>query len=188
MLRQSQIDTLNDLRRSAVRWIASHGLGLPEAEDIFQQAILKAIASPSAAEEPEKVTAWFYRVLSNTMIDELRREKSASRTSDAYANEILPRLDAETEEKLCQCVNGLFSDLAPGERLVLEKHFFDGKKFSELARESGEPEGSIRIRAHRARQKLRESLRACCNLTSFEQAKECECAPAGRAGRPGEGA
>jgi RNA polymerase sigma-70 factor (ECF subfamily) len=175
MIRQSQIEILEDLKRTSIRWIASHGLGLPEAEDIFQQSIVKAIATPTSADEPEKVTSWFYQILRNTLIDEFRKAKSLKKKTDEYAAEVLPHLDPETEEKLCKCVNGLMSELPDIEKSILEKHFFEGKKFKELSNEFGQSEGAIRVKTLRARQKLKESLRDCCNITRFDQAKDCEC-------------
>ena len=175
MIRQSQIQILEDLKRSSIRWIASHGLGLPEAEDIFQQSVLKAIGSPTTAEEPEKVTSWFYQILRNTLTDEFRKAKSQKKTSDEYAAEVLPRLDPETEENLCRCVASLMSELPAVKKSILEKHFFEGKKFKELSFEFKQTEGAIRVKALRARDKLKESLKECCNITRFEQAKDCGC-------------
>lgn len=175
MIRQSQIQILDDLKRSTIRWIASHGLGLPEAEDIFQQSLLKAFSSTTTVEEPEKVTAWFYQIIRNTLTDEFRKLNSQKKTNEAFAAEVLPKLDPETEEQICRCVNGLLSELPAVERAILEKHFFEGKKFKELAEEFHQAEGTIRVKALRARDKLKESLRECCNITRFDEAKDCGC-------------
>lgn len=175
MIRQSQIQILEDLKRSATRWIASHGLGLPEAEDVFQQAILKAVASPTSTEEPEKVTSWFYQILRNTLTDEFRKMSSEKRKIDAFSAEVLPELDAETEENLCRCVESIMADLPAGEKTILEKHFFEGKKFKELSAEFHQSEGAIRVKALRAREKLKDSLKKCCGMTRLEDAKDCGC-------------
>ena len=175
MIRQSQIKILEDLRRSSIRWIASHGLGLPEAEEVFQQSLLKAIASPTNVAEPEKVTAWFYQILRNTLTDEFRKNQAQKRRNVEYAAEVLPYLDPETQENLCRCIAGLMAELPAVEKKILEGHFFDGKKFKELSEEFQQTEGAIRVKALRAREKLKESLRECCNITRFEQVKECGC-------------
>ena len=175
MIQPSQIETLTNLKRSAVRWIASHGLGSPEAEDIFQQAILKALATPTEVEEPEKVTSWFYQILRNTLTDEFRKNSAHKKKLEEYAFEVLPKLDPETESILCQCVKQLMTELPESERSILEKHFFEGKKFKELSKEFHQSEGSIRVKALRARQKLKESLKECCNITRIDQTDDCAC-------------
>jgi RNA polymerase sigma-70 factor (ECF subfamily) len=175
MIGQSQIQRLEELKRSSIRWISSHGLGLPEAEDIFQHSLLKAISSPSSVEEPEKLTAWFYQILRNTLTDEFRKMSAQKKWTQTYALEVLPTLDAETETILCRCLEGMMEELSALERNILEGHFFEGKKFKTLSQEFGQSEGSIRVKALRARDKLKEALRACCNITRFEQVKDCGC-------------
>jgi RNA polymerase sigma-70 factor, ECF subfamily len=162
------------LKRAAVRWISSHGLGEAEAEDVFQQGLLKALKTPAGPEEG-KVTSWFYQILRNTLTDEFRNAKRTERRNEEYAAEVKPFLDPATEESLCRCVLGLLDDLAPTEKKILEGHFFDGKKFKDLSAEFNQSEGAIRIKAQRARERLKESLRRCCKMTSFGEASGCEC-------------
>ena len=135
----------------------------------------KAIASSATADEPEKIVAWFHRILRNTLTDEFRKARSQEKKLNEYAVEILPRLDPETETDLCRCVSSLLEELHESEKKILEGHFFEGKKFKELSVEFRQTEGAIRVKALRAREKLKESLRACCNITRFEEAKDCGC-------------
>jgi DNA-directed RNA polymerase specialized sigma24 family protein len=137
MLEQSQIETLQNLKHSSIRWIASHGLGLPEAE------------------ESEKLPAWFHRILKNTMLDEFRKSKMDLTKSHEYVSDIQPALDARTEEILCQRING--------------------KKFKDLALESGQAEGTLRVRAQRAREKLKSMFLKCCNVSTLNQLRDCGC-------------
>ena len=175
MLEQSQVDELQNLRRSSIRWIQSHGLGLPEAEDIFQQSIVKAIATPTEAHESEKLAHWFYRILKNTMLDEFRKTKLHAEKSKQYQLEVAEYLDPQTEQTLCQCVKGLLKDLPPLEKSILEKHFFEGASFKSLSKEFDLAEGTIRVRALRAREKLKDGLRECCNVTRYDQTEDCGC-------------
>jgi len=87
-------------------------LGLPEAEDIFQQALFKAFTSTTEADEAEKLPAWFFRILKNTLIDEFRKLKRDIEKSKEYQRDVLPDLESQIEEKLCECVKHLILDLS----------------------------------------------------------------------------
>ena len=63
---------IQGLKQSAIRWIAGRGFGLPESEDIFQQAIVRVVQTETNPENPEKISSWFYQILKNTMLDEFR--------------------------------------------------------------------------------------------------------------------
>lgn len=78
------------------------------AEDILQAAFVRGLEKGSGVPE-EKVTAWFYRVLRNSVIDHYRYRSSAARALEAWGRESndtqLP--DAELRQEICQCVSGL---------------------------------------------------------------------------------
>jgi len=136
---------------------------------------LKLSHQPQKRTRPEKLPAWFFRILKNTLIDEFRKLKRDIEKSKEYQRDVLPDLESQIEEKLCECVKHLILDLSPEEQLILEKHFFEGKKFQDLSQEFGQSEGTIRVKATRARKKLKELFRDCCNITRFDQTKDCSC-------------
>lgn len=175
MITQPQAEILENLKRSVIRWIGSHGLGLPESEDIFQKAMLKAVATTTVPEESEKIIRWFYQIIRNTLIDEFRNEKTLKNTTDELSKEILPALDQESEANLCRCIDNLLDEIPIRERKIIEKHFYEGKKLKELAIEFKLSEANIRVLALRTRQKLKMALKACCNAKSFQDVQSCDC-------------
>jgi len=150
-------------------------LRLPESEDIFQQAKVKAVPSESQVNDPQKISAWFYSFLRTTVIDQFRRQKKFHQKSGVYAREILPVLVSQTEEKLCNCLNHFMDDLSKNERELLNQHFVDGKTFKELSQNAGQTESAVRVRAMRARKKLKEAFRTFCNADTLSDTQACDC-------------
>src|SRR5262249_3306033 len=56
------------------------------AEDILQAAFVRGLER-GAGVQGEKVVAWFYRVLRNSLIDHYRRRSSSARAMDAWVRE-----------------------------------------------------------------------------------------------------
>lgn len=175
MISASQVESIENLKRSAIRFIESRGLGRAESEDLFQQAVLKALTTQSENSEPEKITSWFYQILRNTLIDEFRKRKHLDEKHDEYLSQLQLDPPQELDEKICACVNAIMQDLPKADREILESHFFDGKKFKELAEIYHQTEGSIRVKAQRSRDKLKEMLKSCCNITRLSEMSDCEC-------------
>lgn len=175
MLGHPETTQIEKLKQSAIRWIAGHGIGVAESEDIYQQAVLKAIATDAGAESNEKVSSWFYQILKNTMIDEFRRSKRDLKKINEYALATEKEFDPETVKNLCQCVSGFIEDLPKLEKTILEEHFFNGESFKELAIKHDLKESTLRVKALRAREKLKEALKNSCGMKSMSDAENCEC-------------
>lgn len=174
-LTESDTHAIQGLKQSAIRWIAGHGFGLPESEDIFHQAIARVLQTESNPENPEKMSSWFYQILKNTMIDEFRKTKRENQKAIELKLDLERTLDEPTEKKLCDCVDLMIEELPESEKRLLEGHFFEGKSYKTLALESGLGESAIRVKAMRAREKLKTSLKRECGINEFGEATDCEC-------------
>lgn len=178
MISPSEAESLALLKIAATRWVVSQGLAFAEAEDVFQQAMLKAISSESSLKEDEKIVSWFYQILRNTLLDELRKKNTIQKKAKeftAWESLVQDELDQETERVLCQCVSQLLEELPKEDQKILQKHFFEGKSYAHLGKEFQKTEGSIRVQAHRARSKLKAAFQSCCNATRFEDVQDCGC-------------
>src|SRR6476659_5912637 len=58
------------------------------AEDVLQDAFAKALADGGQIRKDERVVAWFYRILRNSIIDLGRGKGAAHRALELYAGEL----------------------------------------------------------------------------------------------------
>jgi RNA polymerase sigma factor (sigma-70 family) len=58
------------------------------ADDVLQQAFVRAIEHHHSVRDDESVVAWFYRVLRNTIIDYYRTQGVESRRNEALLQEL----------------------------------------------------------------------------------------------------
>jgi RNA polymerase sigma-70 factor (ECF subfamily) len=177
VIEATQIEVLNSLKQACLNWISSFGLSRDEAEDVYQQSMIKAI-NFQEEDKIRNLKTWFYQILKNTALDELRRKKSHHSKQEALFHELSDLAAShEMELNFCQCVSGLMMDLNSLEQDILRKHFFENIALKDLAVEFNLSEANLRQKALRARGKLKELFKLCCGATEYRDLTDCHCAP-----------
>jgi len=144
--------------------------GKAEAEDLFQELLIKAYQMLDDLVEIEEPGSWLSRVMYNLFIDEQRRfarrrmhmveegqlvgeglQGLAGSESDN------PATDNERLERI-QRLDAALGQLSDEHRMVVLLHDAEGYKLSEIEELTGVPVGTVKSRLHRARSRLREIL------------------------------
>jgi RNA polymerase sigma-70 factor (ECF subfamily) len=146
------------------------------AEDILQEALLRAFRAAPDIDDGERLTAWFYRVLRNAIVDAYRRRDVQNRRSERlHDRHGLPDLSREDERTLCECFRALLPALRPEYAAVLSAVDLDERPPHEVAEEFGLTTNNLNVRRHRARRALRESLEATCRICADHGCLDCTC-------------
>ena len=141
-----------------------------EAEDLFQELLIKAFAKLDDLVAIDEPGSWLSRVMYNLFIDERRRfQRQRMHLVDegflpgdgleGLAGKDDPVRDHERLEKLRQLDIAL-AQLSDEHRIVVLLHDTEGYKLAEIHNLIGVPLGTVKSRLHRARARLREILTA----------------------------
>lgn len=142
---------------------------LREAEDVAQNAFVRAFRSLDSLKEPTAFLGWLLRIANNMATDHLRSRKSTvslDTLGDSARGEPLGRSgvtepdyqeDVERKEEIEQILSTL-STLPERYREVITLKYLLGMDGRTMAAHLGEPEGTVRNRLFRALEKLRENL------------------------------
>jgi RNA polymerase sigma-70 factor (ECF subfamily) len=135
-----------------------------DAEDVAQEAFVRAFRSLARFEKRAKFSSWLYQIALNLCRDRL---KSRSRQARPAEEEVLANLDAGPDEqaprvvlkqelgqKMADAINKL--PVLYREAFVL-RHL-QGVDYAEIGTITGVPADTVRVRAYRAREMLREHL------------------------------
>ena len=148
-----------------------------QAEDILQDAFVRAIERAGALRDDELAVAWFYRVLRNAVIDHYRRSDASRRAVEAVAVEL-----AASEEppeawrtEACRCVLRLAATLKPEYALALQRIEVDGIPVREFAKELGISSRNAAVRVFRAREALRRQVALSCRTCAEHGCLDCTC-------------
>jgi len=138
--------------RARVETVVERMVG-EEAEDLVQEALLRAYLRLSQLRDPARFGAWLCGIAVNLAKMRLRRRALEARFF------VEPTSDGGFEEReLLQLVRNAVDVLPPGQRDAVLMHYIDGLSCEEVAFLLGSSPGAIRVRLHRARQRLREQL------------------------------
>ncbi len=146
-----------------------------DADDVLQNSLLKAMRSAGDVGDEQKLTAWFYRLLQNALIDHVRSRTASARRDDAWMTDTVPR-DEEAEKTACACVAGLLTDLKPRDAELLRRVELNDEEVAEVARSLGLKAGAASVALHRARTTLRRRLEEFCGDCAKGEYLDCDCA------------
>lgn len=139
-----------------------------EAEDLFQELLIKAYGKLDELVKIDEPGSWLSRVMYNLFIDERRRfarRRLHTVEEGQMAGDGLagipgvedPLLDRERWEKI-RALDAALSQLSDDHRIVVLLHDTEGYKLQEIHDITGIPVGTVKSRLHRARARLREIL------------------------------
>lgn len=171
-------------RRAEFRGFLVSRLGSEaDADDVLQNSLIKALRNGSDVRDEQKLTAWFYQVLRNAIVDHVRSRHSRALRDDAWATNQTAAADQEAERMACRCVDALIGDLKPREANLVRKVELENRSVAEAAKSSGISANNASVTLHRVRKKLRERLEAFCGECASGACLDCDCSSDRRTGK-----
>lgn len=173
-------NALHDQFRPRVLRYVTRLVGVTEAEDITQCVMLKVNEGLSRFRGDSSVSTWIYRIATNVAVDRLRRRATQPLTDAEHEfdeDDLPPAVQspsAETtaiREEMNACIGEFVARLPASYKTVMILSEFEGLTNGEIAAVLGLTLDTVKIRLHRAREKLRKDLEAGCNLYRDERAE-----------------
>ena len=132
-----------------------------DAEDVAQEALLKAYRNLSQLREPARFQAWLVRISWRLALDHQRSSSRREVREWAAADETAPPSveDLAASREFNQQLYRAMDELPEKLRMVLVLAGVEGYDTREVAELLGLPEGTIKSRLYAARKKLAERLR-----------------------------
>ena len=144
-----------DRYRERVVRLAAHVLhNSREAEDVAQEAFIKAFKQIGQFRGESGFYAWLYRIVVNICLDRMRRK---SVTSELPFDETLPQtisINPDIEKRLA--VQQVMNSLSLPMRAALTLREVEGLEYSEIAEVLNIPVGTVRSRLNSARDQFRK--------------------------------
>jgi RNA polymerase sigma-70 factor (ECF subfamily) len=132
------------------------------AEDVAQEAFLKAYRTVDELREPARLKTWLYSIVRFTAIDWIRRrrrEPVLGLTEEA-SRELPERPVAESKEDRTVRVMDVIRGLKEEHREIMILRYVRGLSYAEIARETGATASSVGEKLSRIRDYVRGKLRA----------------------------
>ncbi len=124
------------------------------AEDVVQEAFLKAAGKLPTLRDPAKARAWLGQVVLNRCRSWRRREAVRRRLLPWRAREVAPPERQAAADETARSVRQAVAALPAKEREAVVLRYFEGLPLAEVAAALGERQNTVEVRLHRARGKL----------------------------------
>jgi RNA polymerase sigma-70 factor, ECF subfamily len=129
-----------------------------EAEDVTQEALLRAWQAARTLRDPAAFEAWFDRILVNVCRDRLRRRSRVRFIALDAAGSTHPAADPFRElfdqDELLRALDSIDEDL----RIVLLLHYWADLTLETVADRVGWPVGTVKSRLHRGLTQMRRHI------------------------------
>ena len=163
-----------------LRYIARM-VGENEAEDLTQEVFIKIGSALGTFRGEASLSTWIYRIATNTALDKLRNSSFQRTTSNSpdqqssshepeiadknvWTGEKTPLVEHQIFRKeMNDCIQGFIENLPEDYRTVLILNEFEGLKNKEIAEILEISLAAVKIRLHRARERLKNELRENCD-------------------------
>lgn len=140
------------------------------AEDLLQQALIKALEQLPQLRQPDKLESWFSTLLKRVLLNHLRQRQALP-----VAELPEPGPVAVSEAASCACVLKLLHQLAPVDVQLLEQAVMAEQPVQQVAQQLGISPNLASVRLYRARQRLRRLLAQTCGTRSLQACQDCGC-------------
>jgi RNA polymerase sigma-70 factor (ECF subfamily) len=168
------ITHLIDRRSSFRAYLVSRLGNATDADDVLQAGLLKALRATPVGDE-EKITAWFYRVLHNALVDHVRSRSARERRENQWTTDGEGQTEV-SKRSVCACVEALLEDLRPRAAELVRRVELGGEPVATVAKGMGLSAGAASVALHRARADLRRRLEDFCGECARGACLDCDCA------------
>ncbi|MEP6917137.1 MAG: sigma-70 family RNA polymerase sigma factor [Acidobacteriota bacterium] len=132
------------------------------AEDLAQEAFVKAFRSLAAFDTSRRLSSWLFRIAHNTALDAIRRSRSSGKSAELSADIAgewrVPAAPASPDPVEQQALGGALHTALAHIRLEFRVatvlRFEEGLSFDEIGHVMGVPAATARSHVHRARKEL----------------------------------
>jgi RNA polymerase sigma-70 factor (ECF subfamily) len=129
-----------------------------EAEDIMQEAFLKAFTKIDTYKGEVSFGAWLKKIVINRSLDYLKKRKVKFEEINEKTNKIID-YQMETKEVNVKVIKDAIQKLPDGYRVVLSLYLIEGYDHEEISEILGISNSNSRTQYLRAKNKLREILK-----------------------------
>lgn len=135
-----------------------------DAQEVSQDAFLKAYQALDGYKGESKFSTWIYRIIYNTAISRLRKKKLPITSMDDehvkvdIVGDTQSALKSLKGEERKRYLNEAMNKLENDERVILTLFYLDEKTVDEVSEITGWSPSNVKVKLHRARKRLYSRL------------------------------
>lgn len=137
---------------------------MQDAEDIVQNAFVKAFHNLHTFRSDSKFSTWFYRIVYNTAVSHVKTsffnvdfvDYKQGEADSSFSD--LDTLDQLEEEEKRNLINRTMEKIPPDESLLLTLFYLEENSIKEIVQITGLSDANVKVKLHRARKHFGETI------------------------------
>ena len=142
------------------------------ADDLVQDTLRKALQKADQLNDESKLDAWLFRILHNTWMAYLRKNKPTLDFDEEASQEISTPESLLSDQERCERVRVAIARLPISQRSVISLVDIEGCRYHEVSEILDIPIGTVMSRLNRARAALKKQLIGIRQDTSLSQKQD----------------
>ncbi len=136
-----------------------------DAEEVAQDAFVKAYKSLPAFQQQSKFTTWLYSIVYTTSMTFLRKKKL--KTDSMHDDTVFTQVnllnqdlmsDSAEQKSRSHYINLAINQLLPGDATIITLFYQSEQSLEEIAQVIGLETNTVKVKLHRARHRLKEKI------------------------------
>jgi RNA polymerase sigma-70 factor (ECF subfamily) len=127
------------------------------AEDIAQDAFIKAYTQLESYDNTHRFSTWLYKIATNIALQQLRRKRPLRLDEDGYER-IVSTLPDTVQGAVNAELHTAIDMLPENHKAVIQLHYLQGKSYDQIAKQMHTTTGSVKGWMSRAKRQLKEIL------------------------------
>lgn len=130
------------------------------AEELAQDAFLKAYKNIGSYRKESKFSTWLYRIALNTCLSALRKNKisEVDIKDEQFESEGNLGIKSLEEKDTSQLLKKAIENLKKEEQILIQLFFLEELSIKEIAEITSINESNVKVKLHRTKQKLKEII------------------------------
>lgn len=172
----------NDFGIHLHTFIRSRVSNTHDAEDIYQDVMLKILSKSDTLTNEKSLKSWLYTITKNQIIDYYRSRKydlkknAVALDSQHFIDEFAVE-DENSEAEFEICLRNYINQLPDDYREIISKSELEGVSQKELSEQLGLKYVTLRSKVQRGRNKIKESILKACTLELDAAGRVIDCTP-----------
>lgn len=135
-----------------------------DAEEIAQDAFIKAFQSLETFKQESKFSTWLYKIAYNAAISKTRKKKlemapiEVNVVENYTLDEIFENLERLESNEQKTIISRLFESLNPDESTLITLYYYENVQTEEIGEITGLSQSNVKVKLHRIRQKMHNEL------------------------------
>lgn len=136
------VENKNSFYRIAYSYVKNEN----DALDIVQESICKGLSKIDKLDNIDSIKPWFYRIIINTSIDYIRKNKKYIQIQDELSVSSFIEYDIDTEIDIQNALDNLSNDY----KIVIMLRYFEDMKIADIANVLDENINTVKTRLYKA--------------------------------------